>query len=137
MRISDWSSYVCSSDLLVGLPGFLLALATKFLLREPRLQAGFAVTPEKTEPVRQGIRLLFAKPAYRNIVYALILYFLMAYGALVFMASFMIRVHGLTVAEAGSLFGVMSAVTAVIGSLGGGKLTDRKRVVEGKSGAVR
>src|SRR3546814_11996805 len=49
----------------------------------------------------------------------------MAYGALVFMASFMIRVHGLTVAEAGSLFGVMSAVTAVIGSLGGGKLTDR------------
>src|SRR3546814_5703209 len=86
MRISDWSSYVCSSDLLVGLPGFLLALATKFLLREPRLQAGFAVTPEKTEPVRQGIRLLFAKPAYRNIVYALILYFLMAYGALVFMA---------------------------------------------------
>src|SRR3546814_5370628 len=76
MRISDWSSDVCSSDLwaaqyygwraafiLVGLPGFLLALATKFLLREPRLQAGFAVTPEKTEPVRQGIRLLFAKPA--------------------------------------------------------------------------
>src|SRR3546814_15787150 len=97
MRISDWSSDVCSSDLwaaqyygwraafiLVGLPGFLLALATKFLLREPRLQAGFAVTPEKTEPVRQGIRLLFAKPAYRNIVYALILYFLMAYCALVF-----------------------------------------------------
>src|SRR3546814_4323394 len=88
MRISDWSSDVCSSDLwaaqyygwraafiLVGLPGFLLALATKFLLREPRLQAGFAVTPEKTEPVRQGIRLLFAKPADRHIVYAPILYF--------------------------------------------------------------
>src|SRR3546814_7934072 len=84
--------------ILVGQPGFLHALATKFLLREPRLQAGFSVTPEKTEPVRQGIRLLFAKPAYRNIVYALILYFLMAYGALVFIASLMIRVHGLTVA---------------------------------------
>lgn len=128
MVVGGWAAQYYgwrAAFILVGLPGVLLALATKFLLREPRLQAGFAVTPEKTEPMRQGIRLLFAKPAYRNIVYALILYFLMAYGALVFMASFMIRVHGLTVAEAGSLFGVMSAATAVIGSLGGGKLADR------------
>src|SRR3546814_5918561 len=83
MVVGGWAAQYYgwrAAFILVGLPGFLLALATKFLLREPRLQAGFAVTPEKTEPVRQGIRLLFAKPAYRNIVYALILYFLMAYG---------------------------------------------------------
>lgn len=110
--------------IIIGLPGLLLALATKFFLREPRLQTGFAVSPEKSEPARQSIKLLFAKPAYRNIVYALILYFLMAYGALVFMTSFMIRVHGLTVAEAGGLYGAMAAVSAVIGSLGGGKLAD-------------
>src|SRR3546814_2861688 len=96
MVVGGWAAQYYgwrAAFILVGLPGFLLALATKFLLREPRLQAGFAVTPEKTEPGRQGIRLLFAKPAYRNNVYARILYFLMAYGALVFMASFMIRVQ--------------------------------------------
>lgn len=110
--------------LVIGLPGFLLAVAAHFVLREPRLQAGFAVAPEATEDARQSIKLLLAKPAYRNIVYALVVYFLMAYGALVFTASFMIRVHGLTVAEAGGLFGIMSAVGAVVGNLGGGKLGD-------------
>lgn len=109
----------------IGLPGLLLALATRFILREPRLQAGFAVAPEKTEPAQQSLKRLFMKPAYRNIVYALILYFLMAYGALVFTASFMIRVHGLTVAEAGGLYGAMAAISAVFGSLGGGRLADR------------
>src|SRR3546814_13724908 len=136
MRISDWSSDVCSSDLwaaqyygwraafiLVGLPGFLLALATKFLLREPRLQAGFAVTPEKTEPVRQGIRLLFAKPAHRTIVYALILYFLMPYGPRLFMASFLLRVHGLTVPQPRPSAVVMSAVPPVTVSPARGKVT--------------
>lgn len=110
--------------LVIGLPGFLLAVATHFVLREPRLQPRFAVAPEATEDARQSIKQLLAKPAYRNIVYALVVYFLMAYGALVFTASFMIRVHGLTVAEAGGLFGIMSAVGAVVGNLGGGKLGD-------------
>ena len=109
----------------IGLPGFLLVLASRFLLREPRLQAGFAVSPEKAEDPRVSIRLLLAKPAYRNIIYALVLYFLMAYGALVFSVSFMIRVHGLSVAEAGGLFGLMSAIGAIIGNIGGGRLTDR------------
>lgn len=110
--------------LVIGLPGFLLVVATHFVLREPRLQPRFAVAPEATEDARQSIKQLLAKPAYRNIVYALVVYFLMAYGALVFTASFMIRVHGLTVAEAGGLFGIMSAVGAVVGNLGGGKLGD-------------
>lgn len=111
--------------LAVGLPGFLLALAARLVLREPRYHARFAVTPEKAEPARQSIRALFAKPAYRNIVCALILYFVMAYGALVFVTSFMIRVHGLSVAQAGGLFGLMSAIGAVIGNIGGGRLADR------------
>ena len=110
--------------IVIGLPGLLLALASRFFLREPRLIPRFAVAPEATEDAQVSIRRLLAKPAYRNIVYALVLYFLMAYGALVFTASFMIRVHGLTVAEAGALFGAMSAVGAVIGNLGGGKIGD-------------
>lgn len=111
--------------IVIGLPGFLLAIAARFVLREPRLHARFAVAPEAAEDAWLSIRLLLAKPAYRNIVYALVVYFLMAYGALVFTASFMIRVHGLTVAEAGGLFGIMSAVGAVVGNLGGGKWGDR------------
>lgn len=111
--------------LIVGLPGLLLALTTRFLLKEPRDLPQFAVHAQNQEPISATFRALFEKPSYRNIIGAMILYFVMAYGALIFTASFMIRVHGLSVSEAGALFGGASAIGAVIGNLGGGALTDR------------
>jgi MFS family permease len=49
----------------------------------------------------------------------------MAYGALVFVVSLMIRAHGMNVAQAGTLFGTIFAIGAVVGSVGGGILADR------------
>ncbi|MDT9600112.1 spinster family MFS transporter [Sphingosinicella rhizophila] len=111
--------------LIVGLPGLLLAILTRFLIKEPRHLPQFAIRADSQESVMATFRALFEKPSYRNIIYAMVLYFLMAYGALVFTSSFMIRVHGLTIAEAGGLFGTMSAIGAVIGNLAGGIWTDR------------
>ena len=67
-----------------------------------------------------AIRALLGKPAYRNILAAMIAYFLVAYGAMVFVVSLMIRAHGLNAAQAGAVFGVISAIGAVVGNLGGG-----------------
>lgn len=110
--------------IIVGLPGLLIALLTRFLLKEPRHRAQFAIQAQAQEPVAATFRVLFGKPSYRAVIGAMVLYFLMAYGALVFTTSFMIRAHGLSVAEAGALFGAVSAIGAIIGSLGGGIITD-------------
>jgi len=109
---------------IVGLPGLLLALTTRFLLAEPRHLPQFAIRAQSQEPVTATFRALFEKPSYRNVIGAMVLYFLMAYGALLFTASFMMRVHGLSVSEAGALFGGLSAAGAIVGNIGGGILTD-------------
>jgi len=111
--------------LAVGLPGLALAVMTRFVLKEPRYLPQFRVDPATQESVRDTCRVLFAKASYRNIVWALIVYYLMAYGALIFTTPFIMRVHGLTVAEAGAMFGGVSAVGAVVGSVVGGSLADR------------
>lgn len=109
----------------LGQPGLALAVLTRFVLKEPRYLPQFRVDPATQESVRDTCRVLFAKASYRNIVWALIVYYLMAYGALIFTTPFIMRVHGLTVAEAGAMFGGVSAVGAVVGSVVGGSLADR------------
>jgi predicted MFS family arabinose efflux permease len=109
---------------IVGLPGLLLALTTRFLLAEPRHLPQFAIPAQSQEPVTATFRALFEKPSYRNVIGAMVLYFLMAYGALLFTASFMMRVHDLSVSEAGALFGGLSAAGAIVGNIGGGIVTD-------------
>ena len=111
--------------LAVGLLGAGFAPMTHLILKEPRHAPRFAVRPEDHEPTLTAIRVLFRKAAYRNILSAIVVYFMMAYGAHVFIVSFMIRTHGLNVAQAGTTFGVVSAAGAVVGYLGGGMLADR------------
>jgi predicted MFS family arabinose efflux permease len=111
--------------ILVGLAGMGLVPLTHFLLKEPRHVAQFAVRGARPEATFAALRALFAKPAFRNILGAIIVLWFMSYGALVFTVSFMIRVHGLKVAAAGATFGAISAIGAVIGNLGGGALADR------------
>jgi len=109
----------------VGTSGLVLAPVTYFLLKEPRRAQHCAISTLAHESVRKSLRALFAKPAYRNILASMVVYFFIAYGALVFIVSLMIRAHGLSVAEAGAVFGIISTIAAVIGSFFGGAFADR------------
>ena len=111
--------------IVVGLPGLLLAVVTWFGLKEPRLLPQFVVRTEDTEGIWQATKALMAKPSYVHLVAAMVLYFLMAYGALVFVTPFVIRVHHLTVGQAGALMGGLGAVGAVLGNLLGGWVADK------------
>jgi MFS family permease len=71
------------------------------------------------------VRALLAKRAYLHILAAMIIYFLMSYGALVFVAPLMMRGYGMNAAQAGTTFGAVWAVAAVVGSVAGGALADR------------
>lgn len=111
--------------LLLGLPGVALAAATRFLLAEPRTTLGFPGRAAQGEALGAAVRTLFGKRSYVDVTISFVLYSLVAYGALTFTISFMIRVHGMTIAQAGSTFGSLSALAALVGTLGGGFLADR------------
>lgn len=111
--------------IVAGAPGLLLAVVTHLVLREPRREPQFAVRPEMHESFASSISALLRKRSFVLILVAMVLYFIMAYGALVFSTPFIIRAYGLSVAEAGSLFGAISAVGAVVGNLFGGSIADR------------
>jgi len=109
----------------VAVLGMGLVPLTHWMLKEPRHAPGFAIQPNTRESTFAAIYALLGKPAYRNILAAIVAYFLMAYGGMVFIVSLMIRAHGLNVAQAGATFGVISALGAAIGTFSGGALGDR------------
>jgi predicted MFS family arabinose efflux permease len=108
-----------------GVLGLALAPLAHFKLNEPRRDAPPVPSSSESESGIAACRALFAKPAYRLLVAGIVVYYVMAYGAFVFIVSHMIRAHGLSVAQAGALVGVISAAAAIVGSYGGGALADR------------
>lgn len=111
--------------MVVALLGLAVAPLAHLVLKEPRRMQPFGLRSREQESVWTAIHVLFRKPAYRNILGAIICYFLMAYGGMVFIVSLMIRFHGLNVAQAGSTFGIISAIGALFGTFAGGALADR------------
>ncbi|HKU17054.1 MAG TPA: MFS transporter [Steroidobacteraceae bacterium] len=109
----------------VAAVGLLVAPLAHFVLREPRAEAKSQASTVATESLRDAVRSLATKPSYRLVVLGIVLYFLVAYGALTFTVSFLIRSHGLSVAQAGALTGAIHVIGALIGSVGAGMLSDR------------
>lgn len=109
----------------VAAVGLLVAPLAHFVLREPRAERKNQASAVTTESLVDAVRSLATKPSYRLVVLGIVLYFLVAYGALVFTVSFLIRSHGLNVAQAGALTGAIHVIGALVGSVGAGVLSDR------------
>lgn len=109
---------------IVGLPGLLLAAAAAIILPEPRRHAGPRAVRSR-EDVVATVRALLRKPAFVSVLASMTLYYFLSYGALIFTTAFIVRVHGLPLAQAGLVFGLNAAGAAVVGSLGGGWMADR------------
>jgi MFS family permease len=108
-----------------GLPGLLLAVVVRLFISEPRERLGFPVAPSDAANMSETLRTLWRKTSYRNAVAGICVYFFVAYGALIFMPSFYVRVLHVGLTEMGSAYGAVSAAAALIGTLGGGYLADR------------
>ena len=110
----------------VGLPGIILALIVKFTLREP--PRGFAdgvVTATTPPPIKQVLGKLLTKATFWHLSFATALHAFVGYGVNGFHPSFLIRTHGLTVGEAGTVLAVVSAVSGIGGTWFGGWLADK------------
>jgi len=106
-----------------GAIGLALALVTRLGLAEPRLlrtrDAGQA--PERW---RQSLALLMMKRSYRYVLAAAFVYFPFVFGVQLFIPAFLMRVLKVPLTELSIYYGAVTAVSTVIGTLGGGLLAD-------------
>jgi predicted MFS family arabinose efflux permease len=111
--------------LVVGAPGVLLALITRFTLREPpRGQADTAVRTD-LEPFPVVLRFMWRLPALRHMMIgsSLQTLALAAWGS--FNPAYLQRVHGLSGTEAGLALGLIAGVAGSIATFGSGWIGDR------------
>ncbi len=106
----------------VGLPGLALALLTWFTLPSPPRAAA------PTAPPQGSLRAAFAELARVRTFWWISLggafMAFVSYGQTAFMGSFFIRVHGLSIGEAGVLLGVALGLSGALGTWFGGRAAD-------------
>lgn len=122
--------------LVVGLPGLVLALITWLTLRDPRddataeAKAEIAARPRSTFAADLG--WLLRNPAFVLVVIGGAFIGLAYNGVTVFTVSFMMRSHGLTLAQAGGVVG-LSGMLGLAGTFIGGFAADRLADARGRS----
>ena len=114
---------------IVGIPGIVLALITRFVLKEPPrglsdAKAGQEATAPKLADV---FKLLFRrKTAFHLIMGATVTSFV-GYGAVSWSAIFMIRSYGVDLTFVGFALALLFGLSGLVGNFGGGMLSDALR----------
>ena len=112
--------------LIVGIPGLVLALVVRFGMREPPRGASEGRTPTiEQPPVGVSIRMLLGVRSYRQICTATALYNVASYGFMMWIPTFLTRVHGMGSTESGAWLGLIAAGCGLTGAYTGGVLADR------------
>jgi len=110
---------------LAGAPGVALALLTRLSLREPERGAFDAGASTAVEPLRATLHFIARLPAMRQMMLGTGLQTLCMAGLGTFNASFLIRVHGFSISQAGLALGLISGVAGATSVMGAGALADR------------
>lgn len=108
-----------------GLSSLLIAVVASLALREPRHMLPQATDPAAGERLGPSIAALVRKPSFLWQIAGGVFFGIVSYGALIFVVSHLVRSFGLPLAQAGTIYGSISTVTAIVGALAGGYLTDR------------
>jgi predicted MFS family arabinose efflux permease len=115
-----------SAFLVLGLPGVVAALLTHFTLREP--ERGRFDPVEDTSQVaslREVISFMLSQRTFRHLCMASALFAFGAYGFTVWGATFLIRVHEMSLTETGLWMGLIQGIGGGLGTFMGGYLSDR------------
>lgn len=113
-----------SAFLLVGAPGLLLAVAVWFL-RDPKIRDRNHRTQQGNTSLTTGYRALFRNRSFVVNTLAMAAMTFALGGLAQWMPSFLNRVHHLDVARGNTLFGVITVLAGISGTLTGGWLGDR------------
>lgn len=114
----------------VGLPGIIFALLAWFGLRDKRTEKAVAQRPKRN--FLADLRWLVQNRAFVFVFFAGAFTGMGVYAISLFEISYLIRSHGLTLAEAGSIRGLLGAA-GLVGTVIGGVAADRFADDRGRS----
>jgi predicted MFS family arabinose efflux permease len=115
--------------LVVGLPGLLLAGLVHFTLKEPPRghSEGRAGQDEQEDApsLVEVLRFLLTQPAFRHIAAGATLVSFVGYGAVAWLAPFLVRSHGMEVGNIGLALALIIGIAGGLGTYGAGFLADK------------
>jgi len=111
----------------LGLPGLAVALLVRASVREPprgRFDAGAPPAP-RGETTASVVRYLWAFRSFRWLLLAATLHVFSGFGAASWNPTFLVRVHGMSLTQAGFWLGPITGVCSGLGAVLWGVLADR------------
>jgi predicted MFS family arabinose efflux permease len=100
----------------VAVPGLIVALLIKLTLREPpRGLSDPGASADSVPPLGAVLRTMGGRPEFRHMIVGLALATMGLYAGGAFASPFFMRVHGLSILEAGFYFSIISGVAATVG----------------------
>lgn len=108
-----------------GLPGIALALLLYFTVREPEKPR---VAAEDDMSLWAAVRGIFALPSFALIALGVGCAAIPGYGIGVWSPSFLVRVHGMSLVDAGMWLGIIGVIGGSIGTILSGILVDKLAV---------
>ena len=103
-----------------------MALLARLTLREPPRGSMEGVTDEVDVPsLRAVLTYMLSQRTFRHLCLASAFYAFAAYGFTIWGATFLIRVHGMSLAETGLWMGLIQGLGGGLGTFAGGALSDR------------
>lgn len=111
--------------MVVGAPGLLLAGVAYWTLDEPTRGAFDARGDRALEPVAESWRFMARLPSIRHMLAAAALQTLYLAGVAAFHSSYLVRVHGLSVAQSGLWLGLIAGFAGGFAVYSSGVLADR------------
>ena len=115
--------------LVVGIPGVLFAVVLRLTVKEPsrgRWEPADKATAKPT--MGETLALLKQRPSFWFIAVGCALTAYVSYGNGNFMPSYLIRNHGMSLAQVGVVLALVVGISGVIGTFLGGYLSDRLAV---------
>jgi predicted MFS family arabinose efflux permease len=112
--------------IVVGAPGILLAIIVRMTLAEPI--RGLSENKESSgeqSSFRSVLKILWSTKSFRHLALAAGLNAFVSYSLSSWVASFMIRIHGMSTGELGTWLALIIGVGGAFGVFGGGLLADK------------
>jgi MFS family permease len=109
----------------VGLPGLLLALMVRFLVHEPPRGLAEARSDVVPAAFTEVLDILWVRKTFRHIALGCALHAFVTYGLSAFLPIFLVRVHAMPIEQIGAILGLVAGIGGLLGTYGGGFLSDR------------
>ena len=112
--------------MVVGIPGVIFGLVLRFALKEPQRGRWEHVSATAEKPgLKETLALLRDRPSFWYLALGSAFISYVSYGNGNFVPSFLMRNHGMSLAEVGTSLALVSGLSGAIGTFAGGYLADR------------